>query len=91
MARVINFAEVRAARSISRRCARDRKSLALAIEALKEALAETATMLRDAGPDEEAELLQRVERLAALVRYGRRMMDDGRDYAVGDSGRPDEA
>jgi hypothetical protein len=72
MAEIISFAEIQQARR--RRRAPKRESLERALQVLRENLAVTAQMLADAPPAEQPELLSRVERLTALVRYAMRML-----------------
>jgi uncharacterized membrane protein YccC len=76
MAQIIRFSEIQAARQRGERQARDRESLARAVALLKESLAAAAGRLNDASGAEQAELLERVERLAAMVRYGLRMLGE---------------
>jgi hypothetical protein len=78
MARVIDFAEVRRAREEerARAGASQRRHLERAIAVLRESLAETAARLAAAPPGEQAGLLRDVERLAALIRYGMRMLGE---------------
>ena len=75
MAQIIRFSEIQAARQRGVRQARDRESLERAVALLKESLAAAAESLRDAE-GAQAELLERVERLAAMVRYGLRMIGE---------------
>jgi len=76
MAQIIRLDEIAAARDRDRRQLRDRASLEGAVTVLKENLAAAATQLCDAAPAEQGELLTRIERLTALIRYGVRMMGD---------------
>ena len=76
MAQIIRFSEIQAARERSARQARDRESLEHAVTLLKESLAAAAGRLAEASTAEQAELLERVERLAAMVRYGLRMLGE---------------
>ncbi len=76
MAQIIRFSEIQAARDRSARQARDRESLERAVQLLKESLAAAADRLKNASAAEQAELLERVERLAAMVRYGLRMLGE---------------
>jgi hypothetical protein len=46
---------------------------------MRENLAAVAAELADAPRDEQAELLTRVERLVALIRYGMRMLGEPAD------------
>ncbi len=79
MAEIIDFAEIQAARHRSAARAREREALERAVDALRESLAAVAEQLVAAPPIERLELLTRVERLAALVRYGMRMLGEGAD------------
>ena len=72
MAEIIDFAEAQAERRRARPPAH--ADLERAVEVLKASLASTANAFVDAAPEEESELLTRVERLAAMVRYGLRML-----------------
>lgn len=76
MAQIIRFSEIQAARQRGERQARDRESLERAVALLKESLAVAAGLLKDASGGEQSELLARVERLAAMVRYGLRMLGE---------------
>ena len=73
MAEIISFAEIQAARRRTR--APERESLERALQILRDNLAAVAQMLADAPRAEQPELLRRVERLTALVRYTMRMLD----------------
>ena len=77
MAEIIDFAEAQAERRRSRACAHEQLEHAVAV--LKASLATTAQMLVDAPAQEQHELLTRVERLAAMVRYGLRMLGRSTD------------
>ncbi len=77
MAEIIDLAEVRAERR--RSAAPAHEDLVRAVEVLKASLAVTAQALADAPREEEAELLTRVERLAAMIRFGLRMLGDSSD------------
>jgi len=90
MAEVIHLAEVQAARRRSRARAPDRAELEQAVKVLRESLAATAQELMDAPCEEQDELLQRVERLAALIRYGLRMLGRSSDPGL-DRALPDES
>ena len=77
MAEIIDFAEALAERRRSRPPSQE--DLARAVEVLKASLAATAQALVEAPPAEQAELLSRIERLAAMVRYGLRMLGHSTD------------
>ena len=83
MAEIIHLHEVQAARERARRRAAGSRSLERASTILRENLASAATRLRDATPAEQPELLERVEKLAAMVRYAMRMMDEADGSAAG--------
>ena len=72
MAEIIDFAEAQAERRRARPPTHE--DLERAVEVLKASLATAAQALVDAAPEEQSELLTRVERLAAMVRYGLRML-----------------
>jgi hypothetical protein len=75
MAQVIDFAEIRGAREAQRAAADERRSLEDAIETIRLNLAAVVEHLRDAPADERAELLGRMEKLAAMFRYGLLLLD----------------
>lgn len=76
MAEIIHIREYQAARDRARSRASDQASLEQAGAIMRENLAATAARLAIAPPHERPELLDRVEKLAAMVRYAIRMMDD---------------
>ena len=76
MAEIIDFAEIQAARRRVRARSPERDSLERAIEIMKANLAAVANLLVTAPREEQTELLTRIERLAAMVRYGMRMLGD---------------
>ena len=84
MAEIIDFAEILAARRKSRARVPEREHLERAVQLMRENLAAVAAELADAPRDERAELLTRVERLAAMIRYGMRMLGETAD--AGDHG-----
>jgi hypothetical protein len=51
-------------------------SLEQAVQLMRDSLADAALELRDAPSSQQAELLDRVEQLAAMVRYGLRMIGE---------------
>jgi hypothetical protein len=75
MAEIIHIRELQQARERERRRAQGHQSLDQAVAVLRENLAAAAVQLRDAPAPMQPELLERVERLAALVRYGMRMVE----------------
>ena len=76
MAEIIHIREFQAARERARNRGADQDSLERAAAIMRENLAAAATRLKDAPPEEQPELLDRVERLTAMIRYAMRMMND---------------
>lgn len=82
MGEVIRLEEIDRARRRSRARVADRAHLERAVALLRESLAVTAEALRDApaapAPQARAqiELLGRIERFAAMIRYGLRMLGE---------------
>jgi len=76
MAEVIQLREFQEARRRADRRSGDHHNLERAVQIMRANLAAAAVELRDAGPAEQPELLDRVERLTAMVRYGLGMMGD---------------
>jgi hypothetical protein len=82
MAEIIQLWEFQAARRRAARRHNEQESLERALAIMRENLAVAANDLRDAPGAAQPELLERVEQLAALIRYGMRM--------VGDANIPDD-
>ncbi len=76
MAEIIDFAEIQEARRKARARIPERENLERAVQLMRENLAVVAADLVDAPREDQAELLTRVERLAAMIRYGMRMLGD---------------
>ena len=76
MAEIIDFAEIEEARRKARARIPERENLERAVQIMRENLAAVAAELAEAPRDQQAELLTRIERLAALIRYGMRMLGD---------------
>jgi len=76
MAEIIDFAEIQEARRKARARIPERENLERAVQMMRENLAAVAAELADAPREEQAELVTRVERLAAMIRYGMRMLGD---------------
>jgi len=70
VAQIIDFAEIRGARQAQRSAADERRSLEDAVETIRVNLAVVVERLRDAAGAERTELLSRMEKLAAMLRYG---------------------
>jgi hypothetical protein len=75
VAQIIDFAEIRGAREAQRAAADERRSLEDAVETIRVNLAAVIERLRDATGAERAELLGRMEKLGAMLRYGILLLD----------------
>ena len=76
MAEIIDFAEIQKARRKARERGPDRENLERALELMRENLAAIAAELVHAPQVEQAELITRIERLLAMIRYGMRMLGE---------------
>lgn len=83
MAEIIQLAEIQAARRRAERRHSELQNLEFALAIMRENLAVAADRLRDAPTAEQPELLDRVEHLASMIRYGMRML--------GEAGGPGQA
>jgi hypothetical protein len=77
MAEIIQIREFQEARRRAVQRHADHRSLEQAVQLMRDNLAVAAIELRDAPPADQPELLDRIENLAAMVRYGLRMIGDG--------------
>ena len=84
MAEIIKFAEIQEARRIARARRPERENLERAVQVMRENLAAVAAEIVDAPHAEQAELIARVERLAALIRYGMRMLGETTEKGSGE-------
>jgi hypothetical protein len=75
VAQIIDFAEIRGARAAQRAAAEERRSLQEAVERIRVNLAAVVERLRDASGCERAELVGRMEKLGAMLRYGILLLD----------------
>jgi len=82
MAEIIDFAEIQEARRKARVRGPERENLERAVQLMRENLAAVAAELADAPRAEQGELLTRVERLAAMIRYGMRMLGEATDAGL---------
>jgi len=89
MAEIIQLWEFQAARRRAARRLNEHESLERALGIMRENLALAANDLRDAPVAAQPELLDRVEQLATLIRYGMRMLGDGN--IPDDTGDPADA
>ena len=89
MAEIIQLREFLAARQRARRQLSEQQSLVQAVTILRENLAAAAELLKDAPAAEQPGLLDAVERLTAMIRYGMRMLGQpgGADAPVADTSR----
>ena len=76
MAEIIQIWEFQAARRRAARRNCEQQSLERAVAIMRENLAVAANDLRDAPIAAQTELLDRIEQLTALIRYGLRMLGD---------------
>lgn len=80
MAQIIDFAEIRGARQAQRSAGEERRSLEEAVETIRLNLAHVVDCLKDAPDHERVELLNRMDKLAAMLRYGIRLLDGPREH-----------
>ena len=74
MGEVIHLREFQQARERAAQRATTHRDLDIAVAIMRDSLAAVAEQLRCAPPHEQPELLDRVEKLAAMIRYGMRML-----------------
>ena len=86
MAEIIDFAEIQAAR-LQQRHRRERESLAQAVELLRINLLAVANRLGHASMEERLELLDRLDKLSAVMRYGIRLLGNAPSTPFDDVGR----
>jgi hypothetical protein len=76
MAQIILFAEIQEARRKSRARNPQHESLERAVQVMRLNLAAAGGELIDAPLSDQPDLLIRIEQLAAMIRYGMRMLGD---------------
>ena len=76
VAEIIQLREVKAARERSQRRDTDHQNLERAVTLVRKSLAAAAHRLEYAPAVEQEELLDRIEKLAAMVRYGMHMLGE---------------
>ena len=86
MAEIIDFAEIQAAR-LQQRHRREREGLAQAVELVRINLLAVANRLGDASMAERLELLDRVDKLSAVMRYGIRLLGNAPSAPFDDVGQ----
>jgi hypothetical protein len=74
MGEVIYLREFVNARERAAQRASTRRDLETAVAVMRDSLAAVAERLRCAPPHEQPELLEQVEKLTAMIRYGMRML-----------------
>jgi len=74
MAEIIQLWEFQQARRRADRRHDDQHSLERALQLMRDNLADAADDLSEAPPAEQPELLDRIEQLTAMIRYGMRML-----------------
>jgi hypothetical protein len=87
MGELIQIRDLQAARERANRRARDHQSIERALGLMRENLAWAAEQLRTAPIDAHPELLDRIEKLAATIRYGMLMLGEPAIAAVDGSNR----
>lgn len=74
MAEIIQLREVQAARERTQRRLCEHRSLERAVTIVRRSLASAAERLERAPMAEQEELLDRIEKLAGVIRYGMRLL-----------------
>ena len=82
MAEIIQLREFQEARRRTAQRHTDHQSLAQAVQLMRASLADAALELRDAPPVDQPVLLDRIEQLTGMVRYGMRMIGEDGDAKV---------
>ena len=88
MAQIIQLWEFQRARRRVEQRHDEHQSLAGALQLMRDNLAIAADDLRDAPSGEQAELLNRIEQLTAMIRYGMRMLNELSDPQPAVGGGP---
>jgi hypothetical protein len=88
MAEIIQLWEFQQARRRAERRSGDQQSLESALALMRDNLADAADDLREAPVAMQAELLNRIEHLTAVIRYGMRMISDAQDPSESVGGGP---
>jgi hypothetical protein len=76
MGEVIQIRDIQAARERAHRRAHDHQNIELALALMRQSLVAAADQLRITPVDAHAELLERIEKLAAAIRYGVLMLGE---------------
>ena len=88
MAEIIQLWEFQQARCRAQRRHEEQHGLARALQLMRDNLADTADELREAPTAEQPELLNRIEQLTAMIRYGMRMLIEPGDPGAAANGSP---
>lgn len=76
MAEIIHIREFQEERRRAIQRHSNHQSLEQAVQLMRDSLADAALELREAPRPQQAELLDRIEQLASMVRYGLRMIGE---------------
>jgi hypothetical protein len=88
MGEVIQIRDLQAARERALRQARDHQNIEQALGLMRQNLAWAAEQLQTAPPEAHPQLLDRIEKLAAMIRYGMAMLGEpGAGLAASGSNR----
>ncbi len=89
MAEIIQLREIQAARERTQRRLYEHRSLERAVALVRRSLAAAAERLEQAPASEQEELLERIEKLAAVIRYGMRLLGQmpRSDFSTGEDSR----
>jgi hypothetical protein len=88
MAEIIQLWEFQQAPRRAERRSGDQQSLERALALMRDNLADAADDLREAPVAMQSELLNRIEHLTAMIRYGMRMLSDAEDSSESAGGGP---
>jgi hypothetical protein len=88
MAEIIQLWEFQQARRRAERRSGDHQSLERALAVMRNNLADAAEDLCESPASEQPELLNRIEQLTAMIRYGMRMLGDSDDARASANGDP---
>ncbi len=88
MAEIIELWEFQQARRRAERRHDEQHSLERALQLMRDNLADAADELREAPPAQQPELLNRIEQLTAMIRYGMRMLIEPGDPSAVAGGGP---
>jgi hypothetical protein len=84
VAEIIQLREVQAARERNQRRLADHRNLERAITLVRRSLAAAAERLEYAPTAEQGELLDRIEKLTAMIRYGMHLLGETSENSQGE-------